>query len=218
MIREYLGPIFGASGADDLLSSLAGTAAHLSFSVGERIFASGDACRHFIIVARGEVRVRLSTKNGREITLYHLSRGEPCALTTSCLLRNTPYYAEGLAETDVELLAFPSAQFLDSVAASPAASRHLLTDFAVRISGMTALVDRLAARNIEMELAGFLLTHQSAEGNVAWSHKAIAAEIGTAREVVSRKLKELEKAGVIRLGRGEVGILDKGLLSRLSGG
>lgn len=218
MIRDYLHPIFGEPGTEELLSSLAGEAVSLSFSAGERIFASGDACRHFIIVASGEVRVRLSTKNGREITLYHLSRGEPCALTTSCLLRNTPYYAEGLAETDVELLAFPSARFLDSIAASPLASRHLLMDFAVRISGMTALIDRLAARDIETELSDFLLSHQSTDGNVTLSHKAIAAEIGTAREVVSRKLKELERAGVIRLGRGEVRILDAGMLERLSGG
>jgi CRP/FNR family transcriptional regulator len=48
------------------------------------------------------------------------------------------------------------------------------------------------------------------------THEKIAAMVGSVREVVQRALKELERAGAIRLERARIHILDLDTLSRWS--
>ena len=55
-----------------------------------RLFSTGDVCENFVLVAEGQVRVQLSTKSGREMILFRLEPGQSCALTTSCLLTDSP--------------------------------------------------------------------------------------------------------------------------------
>jgi CRP/FNR family transcriptional regulator len=77
-----------------------------------------------------------------------------------------------------------------------------------RIGDLVGLVDRLTARNIDDDLAAFLEQKKQANGVIALSHKAIAEELGTAREVISRKLKKLEQTGMVKLGRNRIKLLD----------
>ena len=211
----YLEALFGASGDPETLHLLCERAILNHVPAGGRLFASGDVCENFVIVATGQARVQLSTRTGRDIILFRLGPGQSCALTTSCLLSDSPYYAEGVAETDLEIIAIPSTAFHAAMAGSPDLMRRLLGDFAARIAGLTALVDRLTSRDLESELAQLVLAAQDSSGHVALSHKAIADELGTAREVISRKLKELEKAKTVRLGRGSLRIKDAAALQRL---
>ena len=93
------------------IQALASAATVSAAPAGAKLFASGDVCENFVIVASGEARVQLSTKTGRDMTLFRLLPGQSCALTTSCLLSESPYYAEGVAETDLELITIPSSAF-----------------------------------------------------------------------------------------------------------
>ena len=175
---------------------------------GATLFASGDACENFVLVLSGSARVRLLLKTGREVTLYHLAAGQSCALTTSCLLTHSDYYAEGIAETDLEIVTVPAAEFYAALAASPKWAATLLEDYSQRIGDLVGLVDRLTARNIDDDLAAFLEQKKQEDGVIALSHKAIAEELGTAREVISRKLKKLEQTGMVELGRNRIKLLD----------
>ncbi len=185
-----------------------GSARRVAFAPFERLFRSGDACRQFVVILAGTVRIQLASRNGRNVTLFQLQAGQSCALTASCLFRQIDYYAEGVAETDVEALMVPAADFMRVLAGSPQLCSHLLEDFAGRLAGLASLVDRMTVRDMEAEIAGYLLANCSASMVVARSHKAIADEIGTAREVVSRKLKAMERAGRVKLGRGHITILE----------
>ena len=185
-----------------------GSARRVRFAPFERLFRSGDACRQFVVILAGTVRIQLASRNGRDVTLFQLRAGQSCALTASCLFRQIDYYAEGVAETDVEALLVPAGDFLRVLAGSPQLCSHLLEDFAGRIAGLASLVDRMTVRDLEAEIAGYLLANCSAGMVVARSHKVIADEIGTAREVVSRKLKAMERAGLVKLARGHVTILE----------
>ena len=129
---------------------------------------------------------------------------ETCALTTSSLLSETPYFAEGVAETDMRLMLIPAADFQLALRTAPGFMAGLLSDYARRIASLTALVDRLTSRDLETELRALLEDSCDAEGWVSMSHQEIAIELGTAREVVSRRLKELERSGLAKLGRGRL--------------
>jgi len=71
-----------------------------------------------------------------------------------------------------------------------------------------AKVDEIAFRSIERRLAKALLHHAEASNTVAITHDALATEVATAREVVSRKLSQWAQAGLINKGRGEIELLN----------
>ncbi|VAV91857.1 Transcriptional regulator, Crp/Fnr family [hydrothermal vent metagenome] len=207
-IAKQLHLFFGLRPDSNASREICSNANIMSLPKGARLFVSGDTCENFIIVASGKARVQLTTRTGRDITLFRLESGQSCALTTSCLLSDSTYYAEGIAETDIDIIAVPQAIFQRYLAKSPELTACLLDDFASRIGGLTSLVDRLTSRDLDMELATLLLGEQNGDGRILLSHRAIADELGTAREVISRKLKELEKANIVHLARGSLHILD----------
>ncbi len=213
-IAAHLKALFGPFGDTGAVERLSGHAVISQVPIGARLFASGDVCENFVIVAAGQARVQISTRTGRDITLFRLGPGQSCALTTSCLLSESPFYAEGVAETDLDIITIPSTAFRNALAASPELMRHLLEDYAAQIAGLTSLVDRLTSRDLDTELVELILTSQDGAGLVSLSHQALADELGTAREVVSRKLKELERAKIIKVGRGRLMGTDKTALKR----
>ena len=77
------------------------------------------------------------------------------------------------------------------------------------------LVQSVAFDRMDVRLARVLLNNADAEKMVARTHQDLAAEIGTAREVVSRQLKSLERRQWVRLHRGMIEILDLEPLQKL---
>jgi CRP/FNR family transcriptional regulator, anaerobic regulatory protein len=215
-VIEQLAKLFPLSSDAKAVQSLASVASVSAAAAGAKLFASGDVCENFVIIESGQARVQLSTKAGRNVTLFRLQPGQSCALTTSCLLSESPYYAEGIAETGVKLITIPSSAFREALQASPDMMRFLLADYAGRIAEMTALVDRLTSRDLSADLAEFLLIKADRSQTISLSHKSIANELGTAREVVSRKLKDWEKQTWVELHRGTLKVLNREALGRLS--
>ena len=77
------------------------------------------------------------------------------------------------------------------------------------------LVQSVAFDRMDVRLARVLLSHVNAAGMVGRTHQDLAAEIGTAREVVSRQLKSLERRGWVKLHRGMIEILRREPLQQL---
>ena len=184
------------------LETLASQATLTRCPKGARLFASGDVCETFVVLIKGIAKVQLSTRTGREMVLFRLHPGQSCALTTSCILTDSPYYAEGIAETDLDILTLPSSQFLDSLKRQPDLFLKLLSNYAVRIGELTSVIDRLMSRDLNTELKELLLDRADDDLMVHLSHQMIADELASSREVISRKLKTLEKAGRVSLSRG----------------
>lgn len=210
-IYQQLHDALGSDLSADTLEKLAVNSNISKISSGSRLFASGDIAEYFVIVTSGQVRVQLSSRSGRDIILFRLSAGQCCALTTSCLLSNSPYYAEAIAEADVEILLISSSVFNQMLMASPILMQRLLGDLASRIAGLTSIIDRQVNRDLDFELDQFLSEKIDSKRAIQISHREIAQELGTAREVISRKLKELEKNGIVKLERGKIIMLDNAL-------
>lgn len=194
----------GVSVETDGLKALASTANVTRCPVGARLFASGDPCENFVVIIEGTAKVQLSTRTGREMILFRLQPGQSCALTTSCILTESPYYAEGIAETEIKLLTLPAGQFLDGLENQPKLFLNLLGNYAQRIGELTGVIDRLMSRDLNAELKDLLLERADTERTVHLSHQMIADELASSREVISRKLKALEKSGRVSLSRGRV--------------
>ena len=172
-----------------------------------RLFASGDRCENFVLVVDGTIRVQISTKTGRDMILFRLRAGQSCALTTSCLLIHSPYYAAGITETPVKIITIPAASFRAAISTHPKLALSLLENYAERIGELTSVIDRLISRDLGLELKTFLQREADGEQRIYLSHQNIADELGSSREVISRKLKAMEKTGLLKLSRGQITLL-----------
>ena len=183
---------------------------------GAWLFREGLACEGYPIIVSGRVRVQKTGANGREIALYRVGPGETCVITTACLMRNAAYDAEAVAETDVTAKILPKAEFRDLVAKSESFRDFVFRSFSARISHLLARIEEVAFERIDRRLALRLLDAASEDGSVAQTHRELAVELGTAREVVSRKLKDFERSGWIELHRGGLRLLNAAALRQIA--
>ena len=149
----------------------------------------------------------LTAENGREIVLYRVGSGESCVLTTACLVGHEEYQAEGIAETDVEAAALPRADFDSLVARSQAFRQFVFTSFGSRVTSLLRLIDEVAFARVDIRLALKLIELARDGGTIAMTQQQLAAELGTAREVISRQLQEFQRQGWIALARGSIEII-----------
>lgn len=184
---------------------------------GTVLFRPGEACERLVLLAKGSVRVRMISDTGREIELYRVLPGETCVLSVACLMSARNYEAEGVAETELSGLAVGRATFRQLLERSAAFREMVLAVQTRRIYDLIARLDEVAFHNTEARLAAHLLQRRDGSQTVAETHQALADEIGTAREVVSRRLKRLESAGIVALERGRVRIVDAARLKQMAG-
>jgi CRP/FNR family transcriptional regulator len=90
--------------------------------------------------------------------------------------------------------------------------------FGGRIRDFIMLLESIATRNVDVRLARYLLENKSSENTIEASHKVLAFELGTAREVVSRHLKEFEANGWVRLSRKNIEIINMDRMGQLVSG
>ncbi|HKJ83095.1 MAG TPA: Crp/Fnr family transcriptional regulator [Mariprofundaceae bacterium] len=177
-------------------------------ATGYVMFRSGDPCKGYVLVTRGSVRVQKMDAEGHEILLFRVGAGESCMLTTTCLLGHQDYPAEGVAETDTELVMIPSETFQAAMAQSEAFRAFVMRCVGRRISDLMTLVEDVAFGRMDVRIARRLALHKEPSTPFCVTHQEIAAELGTAREVVSRVLKDFERHGWLKLHRGKIEILD----------
>jgi CRP/FNR family transcriptional regulator len=186
----------------------------VSLDADSYIFHLGDNCDAFVIVLSGGVRVRLTAASGREVILYRIAAGGSCLLTTSCLFSRERYPAEAIAESPVNALTISLQSFERLLASSAAFRAYIFKGFAQRLANVINRIEAVALTPVHSRLAAALLRlHDS--GTAAVTHQALAVELGTAREVVSRHLKQLEGQGLLELGRGRIVLLDPPALQQL---
>ena len=205
-----------AAARDPELQRLVAATPLLQVPAGVSVFRAGDACERYLMVLEGSVRVQKLAENGREIVLYRVAAGETCVLTTSCLLAGEHYPAEGVTESPVTAAGLPLARFQEALARSETFRRFVFTSFGERMAELMTLVEAIAFSRLDSRLAQRLLALGQSASRVPITHQQLAAELGSAREVISRLLKEFERHGVIALERGEIAILDPAALARLA--
>jgi CRP/FNR family transcriptional regulator len=192
-------------------------ASEISLPAQTTVFRQGDRCSHYMLVLDGGVKVLTRALNGREIVLYRLGAGDSCVLTTSCLFGHTRYPAEGITETAVTALTIPAAVFQCALQDSVAFREFVFRSFADHLASVISLVEEVAFGRLDSRLARELLDNCDRELVIGTTHQALATELGSAREVISRLLKELELRGLLELQRGRIRILDRAALALLAG-
>ncbi|MEP1587879.1 MAG: Crp/Fnr family transcriptional regulator [Tateyamaria sp.] len=182
----------------------------LSVPDGSLIFAPGDETRAFLIVTEGVVRVEQTNNAGRTVVLYRVEAGDSCVLTTTCLLSDRPYSGFGYADGDVKAIAITPTKFRNLLRSDNCFQELVFRSFAQRVGELTDVIDDLLEHRTDLRLARWLAKANASE--IKMKQHEIAQELGTAREVVSRALKAFEERGWIKIGRGNVTVLDRDAL------
>ena len=201
---------------DESLQRLMAAARQLTLPAGQTIFQPGGACGNYLLVLEGSVRVQIMTPSGREVLLYQVKPGNACILTTSCLLGANDYPAFGITETAVSALAIPADDFHRAIGQSTFFRTFVFSGFSERLSGVIGRMEELVEGDIDRMLAKTLLD-AAQDGKVTMTHQDLAVAIGSAREVVSRHLKQWEGKGWVKLARGNLVLLDMARLRELAG-
>ena len=180
------------------------------------VFRQGEASNNYLLVIEGSVKVFTRAENGREIVLYRVQNNESCTLTTSCLLSNNKYPAEGITETEVKALMIPVDAFNDGLQTSNDFRHFVFDAYGKRISDIITLVEEISFGRIDIRLAKTLLQHIVGDMTIHITHQALATELGSAREVISRQLKEFENKNWVELHRGSIEIKNTSALEKLA--
>jgi CRP/FNR family transcriptional regulator len=149
--------------------------------------------------------------NGRELRLYRVGPGESCILSSSCLLGHASYHARGLVEQEVEMLALPAAVFRSWLAENESFRDYIFNLFSERLTDLMQLVTAVAFQKLDQRLAALLAAKSSP---IHSTHQALADELGSVREIVSRLLKNFAEQGWVRLGREQIEVTDAAALKR----
>ena len=173
---------------------------------GGYLFRPGDRCEGLGFVVEGSVKVSVLSESGREMVLYRVRPGESCTVTASCLVSDTLFAAQGVAEESVTALAMPRPVFDALFESSPVFRRFVLEIFSGRITLLMELVNEVAFNKLDRRLGARLLELGPV---VSMSHQELAEELGTTREIVSRILESLADAGAVSLGRRRITVVNR---------
>ncbi|MBW7886380.1 MAG: Crp/Fnr family transcriptional regulator [Caldilineaceae bacterium] len=193
---------------------LQGDMQRVSAPAGQVLFDLDSPCSLFLLLYAGGLRVIKPAVSGREIVLYRLAPGDSCILTVSCLLGHTSYPARGVVESDLVAYAISQPMFSRLLAESGPFRTFVFHRFAERIADLMQLVEEVAFGQMDQRLAALLASRGPV---IEATHQQLADELGTVREVVSRRLKQLEQGGLVRLERGQVIVVNGQGLRELAG-
>ena len=179
------------------------------------IFHPGESCQNYMLVISGSIKVFTCSENGKELVLYHITRGNSCIITTSCLLSTEKYPAEGVTESDVVALVIPAKVFNQYLDESTSFRKLIFESYSKKISTLIALINKISFSRLDLRIARFLLENSSVNTPLIITHQSLATELGSAREVISRQLKEFENKGWVKLSRGKIEIFNHDALHNL---
>ena len=190
-----------------------------SYNIGSVFYHGSEECSGVRIVKSGRLRVFISSQNGKEMTIYRLFDRDFCMMSIACMLKNINFGVNLETETDCEIIKIPHEIYRNLLDSNNAVKNFTLDIVASKFTDVMWLFEQLVFSNIEKRLATVLLEQSTYfDAHILKiTHEKIAADLGTAREVVTRQLKQFQSEGLVALSRGKIEILnEKALIDKMS--
>ncbi len=200
-------------------SLLAACTRPVRYRAGELVQRQGGDCVGVLFVKSGQLRAYTLSEDGREVTLYRLFPGDVGVMAATCALVAVTFHIIIDAETDTEALLTDAGAFRRLAAGNVHVRCFGYELAAGRLSEMLRQMQQVLFLSADRRLALFLRRESRRQGSrtLRLTHEQIARYMGSAREVVSRLLKQFHREGIVKPGRGVVTILDETRLDALAG-
>lgn len=191
------------AGNKALASDLLSVGQFKTFPKDMTLMLEGEPCTGLMLVLDGKKRVYKLSETGREITLYEVANGDICSLTTSSVLSGSPSLVNVQTLTEINAFMLPGPALVDLITRYEDFRRFVFGIVARETSLVMQLIVEVTFKRMDERLMEYLKSN-ARQGKVEATHQKIASDLGTAREVVSRLLKDLERQGLVGLSRGTV--------------
>ena len=171
---------------------------------GQLMVGDYKRCSGIPFVLGGSIRLFRTSETGKDLTLYKIRAGEICVLAAVCAYANLEYdfTAEALEESDLCVLSTEAFNHLAQ--SSPIFREFVFSNLADKLIMALNTIEFLQFPSIEDKIKNYLERSAGQDLVIRTTHETIAKDIGSSREVVSRKLKELESQGHLIIKRGKI--------------
>lgn len=161
------------------------------------------------IILEGAVRVYQLDDDYKEMLLYYLKEGEMCIMSFLGGLYNEESKIKAVVHEKSRVLLIPVQQLGELLKEYPEWMHYVLRVYHQRFNELLDVLNAVAFKKMDQRLLEFIQKRAEVSGSstLKITHEELSQELGTARVVVSRLLKELEKQGVVRLGRNQLTLL-----------
>lgn len=175
-------------------------------AAGEKLIEIGDYVKSMPLLLEGAIKILREDKEGDELLLYFIERGDTCAMTLSCCLGNTKSGIRAVAEKDTTLILIPIEKMEEWTAKYKSWRNFVFDSYQSRLNEMLETIDTIAFMNMDERLMRYLQDKAKINQNelLNVTHHEIAQDLHTSRVVISRILKKLENEGKIKLQRNSI--------------
>ncbi len=179
------------------------------FKAGEVIQRENAYVKAIPIVSYGNIKVFRVDEDGREILLYYIKAGESCIMSFMGGMYNDTAKIKAIAEEDTEILFIPANQMTPLIKEFPEWLEYIFRLYHQRFEELLEIINSLAFKKVDDRLLALIKTKCSLTENntISITHEQLANELGTARVVVSRLLKQMEEEQILQLGRNKITVL-----------
>jgi len=158
------------------------------------------------IVTKGAIRVMRTEEDGREILLYYIQPGESCIMSFLGGMHQDTSKVKAIAEDETEILFIPIEKVSSLIKEFPEWLDYIFKLYHKRFEELLEVVNAVAFKRLDERLLHLIQLKSELVNakTIHVTHEQLANELGTARVVVSRLLKQMEEEGMIELGRNKI--------------
>ncbi|MAZ28637.1 MAG: Crp/Fnr family transcriptional regulator [Cytophagaceae bacterium] len=194
---------------NDLLEEIAQTARLMHFDAGEDLIMPGQYIKNMPLLLKGSIKILRPDNDGFELLLYHLEKGDTCAMTLSCCMGQKKSEIHAVTETAVKLLMVPIEKMEEWSRKYRSWRNFVFDSYHDRMMEMLESIDSIAFKNMDQRLEIYIKNKVKLLGSkhIFTTHQEIADDLHTSRVVISRLLKKMENNGGIQLHRNFIEVL-----------
>lgn len=183
---------------EDALNQLIKIGTIQSIPEGTEILREGQYVKVVPLVIEGLIKV-YTKQEDKELLLYYIQPEESCIMSFSSSLSNDPSKVYAVTESDTKALLLPATQMSNWVKQFPNLNNLFFGMFKLRYADLLDTINHIIFNKLDQRILLYLKDKSELIDSkvINITHKQIASELGTAREVVSRIMKKLEKEGLV---------------------
>ena len=180
-----------------------------TFQEGDVILNENAYIKAIPLVTKGSIRVMRTDEDGREILLYYIKSGESCIMSFLGGMHHDTSKVKAIAEEETEILFIPIDKVTDLIKEYPEWLDYIFRLYHKRFEELLDVVNAVAFKKMDERLLNFIKRkcELTKSHTLYVTHEQLANELGTARVVVSRLLKQMEDEKLINLGRNKITLL-----------
>ena len=206
LLKQEYGYLF----EDNLIQDINDNGQLYRIPEGETIIEYGQNLRRIPLILNGAIKILRVDAMGDELLIYYLEKGETCTMTMTCCMGEKKSEIKAVAETEVEFISVPVEKMKDWTKKYDSWMAFVFDSYNNRFDEMMQSIDSLAFGNMHDRLVKYLKDQVMIRKTTTLdhSHQDIAYDLHTSRVVISRLLKNLEREGIIKLGRNKISVLN----------